>query len=383
MVNRPKKQNVSIQQILTALLDDKTPFPPVFLRHFSDLEGPDLAALKSIWPQASPERRFLLLEDLEELAENDTLVSFENIARMALTDGDARVRTVAIRLLWESEDQNLVPIFQSILAEDPNPDTRAAAASGLGLFVYLGELEEIPEETLHQVEDQLIAVVNGQDNFQVRRRALESLGFSGRPEVPALIREAYEGNNLPWVESALFAMGRSADNTWNQEVLRMLNHPEASVQVEAIRAAGELGLESARRPLLRLLDDELLDADVRAATYWALSRIGGDDVREVLEARLEETEDEEDEELLEDALENLDFTEEMNLFEMFDLEDLPEEDESPEEYLARRLAPVVDEHGDRVQDDDDLTTPGDGSEEEQDPPKLDSNRKRHRPNRSN
>jgi HEAT repeat protein len=250
------------------------------------------------------------------------------------------------------------------------------------MFVYLGELEELSEELFHRVEDQLIEVVNGTDDFQVRRRALESLGYSGRPEVPPLIRAAYEANTAPWLESALFAMSRSADSSWDPEVLRMLRHPEVKVQVEAIRAAGELELDAARRPLLLLLDDELLDSEVRAATYWSLSKIGGEEVREVLEARLEETEDEDDEMLLEDALENLDFTEEMHMFEMLDLEDLPEEDEPPEEYLARLRSPIVDEKGDRVPEEDDLLESGDSSQPKKDLSKPDSDRKRHRPKRS-
>ncbi len=211
MTNRPQKKNVPIKQVLTALLDEQNVFPPSYMHHFSDLEGEDLEAVRSIWPQVSASRRFTLLEDLEELSEADTLVSFDNLAKLALQDPDPRVRTVAIRMLWESEDPRLAPVFMKMLTEDPSTDVRAAAANGLGKYIYLGELEEIPDDLLHQVEESLLAVLSGKDEVLVRRRALESIGFSGREEVPPFIRSAYQSGDTDWISSALYAMGRSAE----------------------------------------------------------------------------------------------------------------------------------------------------------------------------
>lgn len=383
MVNRPKKQNVSIQQIITALLDEQNYFPPAYLYHFSDLEGEDLEALHAAWLHASPHRRFTLLESLEELAEEDTLVAFDNVARMALNDSDARVRTVATRLLSETEDPKLAPVFMRMLAEDSDINVRAAAATALGLFVFLGELEEIPEKIHHKIEDRLIAAVSEPNDVLIQRRALESLGFSGRTEVPPLIRQAYETEDPDWLVSALFAMGRSADDTWGPEVLRMLRHSQTTVQAEAVRAAGELELDAARRPLIQLLDDELIDIEVRAAVYWSLSKIGGGDVREILEDHLEESEDEDEVTLLEEALQNLDFTEEINMFDMLDIDDIPEEDESIEEFLAERKARVVNlEEGEiSVGDEETTVEPGEEATEDEaaDPEqKPDQGKKRHR-----
>ncbi len=326
-MNRPQKKNVSLQQVLTALLDEQNVFPPAYLHQFSDLEGANLESLRSVWPQVKAHRRLGLLEDLEELAEADTLVSFDNVARMALQDPDPRVRTVAIRLLWEDEDPRLAPIFIEMMEHDEDAGVRAAAAAALGLFVYDGEVEEIPAETLHQVEDSLLRVLGnprtspGPDAPLVRRRALESLGYSGREEVPGLIQAAYDSTDTDWIASALFAMGRSADEAWAPEVLRMLRHPKANVQIEAVRAAGALSLERARRTLLDLLEEEAQDSELRAAIFWSLSQIGGEEVRETLETILEETEDDEEAEILEDALDNLSFTEDTGLYGLFDFAD--------------------------------------------------------------
>jgi len=354
MMNRPKKQNVSISQLLAALLDNQNIFPPTYLHHFSDLEGADLEALRSVWLQVRPDRRFNLLEDLEHLAESDTLVSFDNVAQMALDDAEPRVRTVAIRLLWEAENPRLAATFLKMLKKDPHPDVRAAAATALGLFVYLGELEEIPANLHRRVEDNLLLAHTGQENALIRRRALESLGFSGRQEVPPLIRAAYEQEDPDWVASSLYAMGRSADDSWGPEILRMLRHPRTNVQIEAIRAAGELELSNARRTLLQLLDDSLIDQEIRAAIFWALSKIGGEDVRETLEEHLEEAEEDEEISLLEDALDNLTFTEDpsMDLYGMMGFDPWGDANKDVRDYLSSQLENEEGPEDEETEDDD-------------------------------
>lgn len=346
MAGPTQKKNVSMNQVLAALLDQQSPFPPAYLHSFSDLEGKDLAAFRSVWLQVNPTRRFTLLEDLEELAEADTLVSFDNVARQVLSDPDARVRTMAIRLLWESDDPHLATVFMNMLNEDADSSVRAAAASALGRFIYLGEIEELSEEILHAVEDNLLRVVNSQEDDLVRRRALEALGYSGRAEVPALIRQAYNHEDTDWLATALFAMGRSADKVWEADVKRMLRHPRQNVQLEAVRAAGELELESTRRILLDLLEEEVLDEEVRTAVVWSLSQIGGEEVRERLEELLDETDDDEEIEILENALDNLTFTEDTGMYGLFNFHQLgetTEEIDDIEAYLSAMKKEDIDD----------------------------------------
>lgn len=369
MVNQSKKKNVTIQQVLTALLDREHVFPPAYLHQFSDLEGADLEALRSIWPQVHPQRRYSLLEDLEELAEVDTLVSFDQIARLGLTDTDPRVRTVAIRLLWEDEDPRLVPIFLQRLFNDEDTGTRAAAATALGQFIYLGEIEEIEASLLNQVEDALLGVLNSEEEALVRRRSLESMGFSGRPEVPPLLRQAYNSGDPDWMSSALFAMGRSADPAWTPEVKRMLRHAKVNVQLEAVRAAGELQIDTARRALLDLLEEEAQDSEVRPAVIWSLSQIGGDEVRETLEQILEETDDDEEAEWVEKALENLTFTEDVDILNQMNMFDFTNLGETDREVDLQDFESGLEDAIDREDE-------GDSS---QDPPRKAPGRPRHRP----
>jgi HEAT repeat protein len=320
-------ERATFQQVLDALLDETRPFPPVYLHRFSDLDPKSLQTLKDIWDRIPVIRKRALLEDLEEIAEADTLVSFEDIARHALNDEDAQVRMTGIRLLWEVEDRHLVPVFTRMMESDPDYQVRATAASALGLFVYLGELDEIPEDLHEEVEDKLLIATNSDDHPLVRRRALESLGYSSREEVADLLREAYDRGNIEWLESALYAMGRSADEKWGPAIMRMFGHAEPSVRAEAVRAAGELELTSARDSLIEILEEEG-DDDVQMAAVWSLSQIGGEGVRPLLEHMLEEIEDEEIADFIEEALENLSFTEDMAGFDLLDI-DIDHEDGLP------------------------------------------------------
>lgn len=317
---------VSFQAVLDALLDESRPFPGPYLAVFSDIEPVNLKALLAVWPQVEVKRRRRLLSDLRALAEEDTLLSFDELARPLLHDEDGMVRAAAIRLLWECDDTRLIPEFLRILNSDPEEDSRAAAATGLGLFVRNGEYEEIPEQLLHQIEDALLTAATGADKALVRRRAIESLGFSSRPEVPALIEAAFTHSDPDWVVSALVAMGRSSDERWQEQVLAGMTNENLRIRSAAVEAAGELALRAARPLLLDMLQEED-DVDIMQAVIWSLSQIGGEDVRTVFITLLDQVEDEEIAEFLEEALENLDFTDEMDRFDLMalDPEDEPEE----------------------------------------------------------
>jgi hypothetical protein len=187
--------------------------------------------------------------------------------------------------------------------------------------VYLGEVDEIPDDLDREVEECLLRVTQGQDEDLVRRRALESLGFSNRKEVPQLIQAAFDSGQRDWISSSLYAMGRSANEVWTEQVLSMINSTFPSVRMEAARAAGELELSEATSGLLELLDDD--NVDVRSAAIWSLSQIGGAGVRTILEEMQEQTDDDEEAEFLITALDNLDFTEEMAVFTLFDINGSP------------------------------------------------------------
>jgi HEAT repeat protein len=325
---------ISFQKVLDSLLSDRKDFPRRYLQEFSDIGTLELKILLDVWPRVDLSRKLTLLEDLIVLADSDTLVSFDDFARALLTDPDPQVRVRSIRLLHECESTDLIPSYLDMLKNDPEFNVRAEAARILNLFVDMGELEEIPETLYHRVEDALLASAASEDDVRVRRAALESLGYSSRLEVSTLIESSFHREDPNWKTSALIAMGRSADERWTDDVTRSLVHVDDRIRKAAVQAAGELSLKSARPLLLNMLGEEE-DDNVITAVIWSLSQIGGEDVRTYLESLLDKLE-EDDEQIafLEEALDNLAFTEDLDRFDLIAIDpedDLVELEEDEEE----------------------------------------------------
>ena len=307
------------QKVLDHLLDEGKDIPHGYLTAFSDIEPASLESLREAWPRIKPDRKLLLLDKLNSLASEDTLVCFDDLGRALLTDSEAQVRVRAMRLLIECEDVRLVPTYIELLTQDSNVAVRAEAASMLGLLVQLGEFEDIPAETHHQIEDVLLEVLNGEDDPIVRRHALEALGFSSRMEVPVLIESSFNRQDPAWKASAIFAMGRSSDKRWADHVLHMIVSEDRRIRLAAVQASGELELAQARRLLLNLLEEEF-DEAIAGAAIWSLSQIGGEDVRLYLQTLLDNVEDDDQAAFLEEALDNLTFTEDMASFDLMALD---------------------------------------------------------------
>jgi HEAT repeat protein len=324
--------SISFQSVLDALTSTGRDLPRRYLQQFSDIDTLELKTLLDVWPRVSSSRKLTLLEGLQKLAEEDTLVNFDDFARAILNDPDAQVRISAIRLLRECEDTKLASTFLDMLKNDADVYVRVEAAHALGLFVDLGELEEISESIYQQIEDTLLAAANGEDDPRVRRAALESLGYSARPEVVTLIESSLHREDPAWQTSAIVAMGRSADERWEESVLRSLVNVNDNIRRAAVEAAGNLELKSARNVLLQMMNEEE-DDTVMNAVIWSLSQIGGEDVRTYLENLLDQIEDEDQIAYLEEALDNLAFTEDLARFDLIafdpdaDLSDLDEDDE--------------------------------------------------------
>jgi len=324
-----KGELIPFQKVLDTLLDTSKDIPRRYLTEFSDIEPAALASLLETWPRIEHDRKLLLLDQLNALANEDFLVSFDDLGRALLKDGESQVRIRAMRLLVECEDVRLVPTYIGMLTKDSNAAVRAEAASMLGMFVQLGEFEDIPEKVHHQVEEVLLEVLNGEDEPLVRRRALEALGFSSRGEVPVLIESAFNRQDPDWQASALFAMGRSSDERWAESVLRMIVSENQRIRLAAVQACGELELAAARPLLFGLLDEEFDDAIARAA-IWSLSQIGGEDVRIYLQNLLDNAEDDDQVAFLEEALDNLAFTDDLSSFDLLALDGFDELDDLDE-----------------------------------------------------
>jgi len=324
----PEIQNKKIrfQSVIDALLDDDADFPEYFLNSFSDIETKELSQLLSIWNQITPERKARLFENLEILNDTDTLMDFSQIAHIALSDPNSVVRASGIRMLWDYEDEKNIPILLELLKNDIDVGVRTEAAGALGKYIYLGEIEEIRSTNLKLIEETLLKIMRSSENDLVRQKSLEALGFSSRPEVPSLITNAFQSGNESWLMYALSAMGRSADEIWSSNVLSMLAHPELKIQIEAVKASGELEIKQARKLLSKFILETDFDEDLWVESIWALSKIGGENVQKLFEKLLEKAGSEEEEDFLKEAMDNLYLTN--GIAQNFELLELEEPDET-------------------------------------------------------
>lgn len=274
--------NEPLQIVLDELREEDRRPDQISLYYLSNLDTAEAERVRRVWTELPTDLRVELTSRLVELAEADFTLNFGVIFRIAMEDDDAGVREAAIEGLWEEEDVRLVPHLVRRLLEDESAGVRAAAAKSLGRFILLGELRKIRPEPHRIAYEALVEAHRTRDeDTEVQRRALESLAYVSDDTVVASIREAYASSIEKMRISAIFAMGRSADSRWEQEVQQELFSTDPEMRYEAARACGELQISEAVSMLEELTEDT--DIEVQEAAIWALGQIGGDRAREILE----------------------------------------------------------------------------------------------------
>lgn len=301
MTDSSNQTDKSVEVLLAELQQDKETVKAALVYGLSDLTSEELATAQQIWPTVDVEQRRLAMARLAESSETNYELDFTRFARFALTDEDEHVRKSAIEALWYSEDPSIMQSFIDMLENDPDNDVRSAAAQGLGSFVLAGELGDIPENALNAVEEALLKVCQEAEiASELYLRALESIAYSGREEVSALIEKTARQEQVDLQAAALFAMGRNGDERWAKTVLRSLKSDVAQLQFEAARASGELMLEPAVPRLIALSQSD--DIEIQEAAIISLGDIGGQAAMEGLTQLSSTLENEELLEAVEDAI---------------------------------------------------------------------------------
>jgi len=275
------------------------------LLHLSNLLEEDIQRFSKAWQNLTTQERQKLIEALNALAENDFEVDFNAIFRLALQDKDATIREVAIDSLWEDEDVRLIPELIHFLQEDEVEKVRLSAAQGLAHFILLGETKKIRPRPFEMACKALLNTCRDrEESIEVRRRALESLAYAGLKEVEDLIQEAYLHPEESMKLSAVFAMGRSANDQWKKTIIRELQNSNPAMRYEATRACGELAAREAVSEIIELTED--VDIEVQETALWALGQIGGNQARQTLKCYTQ-SENEALREAAIDALNELEF----------------------------------------------------------------------------
>jgi HEAT repeat protein len=277
-----------IEELEDALTDGLEPSVEV-LERFTDLVGDPAARFTALWGKLSPEQRGRLLAQFGEAAEENLVLDFEPIYRLALADPDAVVRELGIRLAAEEAPPDLFDLYLDAARSDPDPNIRAAALEGLSAYTLAAQTEDWPAERQDRLEDVLVDAIHAPSADDASRRAaLLSLAYLTTPRSEREIRQAHLQPDLR--DTAIEAMGRNCQEIWIPDLATELEADDADLRMLAAQAAGELEDERLVSDLVARLEDR--DEDVRLAAVDALGLIGGDDAKVALSNLLQSRDDE-------------------------------------------------------------------------------------------
>jgi HEAT repeat protein len=268
-------------QHVAEIFDSSKPVVSSKLVYLSNLSSEELKFLKEIWTNADAARRHQVISQLVHLSEADFRLDFSSVFAFCLSDPDETLRIQAMTGLDGEENYLLITPLLRALKEDDSAKVRAAAATALGKFALLGELDKLPTHYKNKIYTALLDVLDSKvETSEVRRRALEAVSTFNLPRVKELIEQAYHTDDVKLKSSAIYAMGRNCDSAWLTTLITELNNNEAEIRYEAANACGELGAGEAVPHLLKLIKDE--DHQVQEAAIKALGQISGEQAEQAL-----------------------------------------------------------------------------------------------------
>lgn len=273
----------NLEATLARLSDTKTSLQHRELRQLNDIGADQREVFRSAWSRIAPARRREIATAMAALAEENVEFDFRDVFSAMLDDSEADVRLAAVDGLWEDDRVSTLRLLLPMLRGDADEDVRAAVALALGRYAYRATIDELPERAAEDVRQTLLATAADLDVAnEVRRRAIEGVGYFPSDEVLGLIGQAYTSGDRSLKESALVAMSHTLDGRWLPVLAAELQSDEPSLRYEAARAAGEFG-EDAVDLLPRLVPlSEGDDLEVAQAAIWAMGQIGGEGARRAL-----------------------------------------------------------------------------------------------------
>ncbi len=297
----------TIETTLNAVGDTRRRLSRRDLKGLSDIGREFEGAFLTAWRPIELRRRREVVRALVELAEENVEFDFRDVFTACLGDEDATVRQAAIEGLWEDDRPRTMRQVLVMLADDPDSSVRAAAALLLGNFAYMATLDKLRPDDAAQLRAALLRVAVDLDvDIDVRRRAVESVGYFHGADITDAIGTAYASGNVPLKASALAAIGHSLDERWLPVLRAELGSAEPACQYEAAHATGEFGETAAALVPLLLPLVEGDDVEIYSAAIWSLGQIGGDAAKRTLR-RLAKDDDPARQEAATEAMAELEF----------------------------------------------------------------------------
>jgi len=278
--------------------------PDLIIRGLSKVLPSQMVDVTTVWATLSTDARREIMTALVEGAASDFELDFTAFGIFTLTDPDPEVRQTSIDILSEQVNLPHMARLFDIAQHDSVDDVRASAIQALAPIILDAELGRLPESEVMPVVEYLLSLLGDRrTDVLVRARSLEAVSHCSHEDVSNQIKRAYNGEEPRMKTAALVAMGASSDETWAEVIIDELTSRQPANRYEAARAAGELNLIEAVPKLARLaLEDE---GQVRNIAIWALGEIGGKEALRVLEAMMEQADEDDDDalvDLLEEAL---------------------------------------------------------------------------------
>lgn len=308
-------QTEDLKKLMYRIATDKNPFTDAELQLLSDADSRDIRAIMPLWSDIPEDKKRNFLDELYAKYENDTRVNYENFAIALLDDPSDLVKILGLLLLGENNQSKVADLVLRMATNSKDEDVQVGAISRLGHYIELFVNQEMAWPASKNVFDFLLSTAQDPNN-RIAQAALKSLATFDDPILDDLIGKAFAHKESSWQEAAVYAAGKMSDQQWLGNILNALQHPDIDVRLAAVLVCGNNMISVARQPLIEMLDDEDND-EIFHNIVWSLSCIGGEDVRTVIEAIIAETEEELEIEMLEEALENLSLTEEMEQFDLF------------------------------------------------------------------
>ena len=280
-VNSEDRAPLPVEGSLAEVSDPSKPLRNSALAELSDLDRGDVQVLRRLWGKVAVERRREIVSRLAELAEDNFGLDFDRVFLSALEDPDPQVRARAATGLNLCQDAVVIAPLVMLLTKDESGAVRIAAAQTLGKFILLGELEKAPQSEAERARQALLSVLEDKkQDRELRRRALESISPWTFDRVTEHIANFYRSAEPGFKASAIYSMGMNCDARWLPALFSELKNSDPRLRYEAAHAVGEVGEQSAVPHLLPLLRDD--DIEVRIAAIWALGEIGGKAAKEAL-----------------------------------------------------------------------------------------------------
>ena len=162
-----------------------------------------------------------------------------------------------------------------LLLGDPSAAVRSAAAVSLGRFAVLAAEGKLISRDADKVSHALMRAVRSKDEeHEVVWRSVEAAAPFLSADISEMIEDGYRSDDSKVKQSAVHAMGRSADSRWLPSLTSALDSDDAAIRYEAAESCGMVGDPSAVPHLISLLQDG--DSQVEVAAVRALGAIGGD-----------------------------------------------------------------------------------------------------------